>query len=915
MVKISNLPTNDALGGSEVPIVNQSGTTKKVGSLNEVSARTKDYIEGDGVLNADTGGNHSGTVDGKAAANVSFKNENETITGTRQYNANVEGVYADFVNLKVNGNPVSAGGGNFWSADGTGIAPDSDLTKLPLEAINKIVASFANIVDLKIYDTSKDPDGGAWRYKTDDTSWHKVEGRFPSKVLGVELTNGVKLYNLDDPAAPLWMSFDNNSNDMMFDNNTTFTSLAFKNGKMYVSKTTYGVRIIDFIKDKGTVHVSGGIATYKGDISQRNDGLGWGGTIGTGIRDNAVHHMAIKIRKNAPIDAITGLPMETVIVGMNVGISQINPDGTVYDMGYSPVTKITHVSIDEDDVIHTGQDGDEALQFGPALTVDVANIGTWRAGFYNDTSVPALPINLQTTINEVMESNVLAAGQNGALTLIDESVSTVADRMVAYITTEYNTGWMPGDIKGAWLSSNDSANLSGSELVTNGTFDTDTDWTKGTGWSIAAGVASCDGTQTATSALSQGLTLTVGKEYSFTFTISNWSAGSIYVYCGSTILPSVSANGTYNVTFVAAASQILYLNAGSTFVGDIDNVTVVEADPDRSVNSTGLTVYGTITKSAVATGAELMAYSGFSSSNYLEQPYNSDLDFGTGDFLLCGWFDAGGSGDRTIIERTDPSASGALMGLYHLSANTVRLWLGTTGYDVSFTSTTTYTSGWHFAVAYRSGTSIKIFVDNIEVASGTNSYDLTNTSAKTRVGIAYAGASPANKLFLVRFSATAPTVDQIEKMYNDEKFLFQENAQSCLSNSDVVNALSYDEGTEKLMVGTNDGTDIFKVLQRVDYIDNSGTPTNDTINSVSMVDGAYAIGTGAEAVGYEPAKSVREELNGLKNKSAAPTEGVSAMTNVTTPANLNADTVTVAELADIVGNLIDKLQARGVVTQ
>ncbi len=41
--------------------------------------------------------------------------------------------------------------------------------------------------------------------------------------------------------------------------------------------------------------------------------------------------------------------------------------------------------------------------------------------------------------------------------------------------------------------------------------------------------------------------------------------------------------------------------------------------------------------------------------------------------------------------------------------------------------------------------------------------------------------------------------------------------------------------------------------------------------------------------------------------------GVSAMTNLTTPSNLNADTVTTAELADIVGNLIDKLRTTGVV--
>lgn len=42
--------------------------------------------------------------------------------------------------------------------------------------------------------------------------------------------------------------------------------------------------------------------------------------------------------------------------------------------------------------------------------------------------------------------------------------------------------------------------------------------------------------------------------------------------------------------------------------------------------------------------------------------------------------------------------------------------------------------------------------------------------------------------------------------------------------------------------------------------------------------------------------------------------GVSAMTNVTSPSNLDADTVTVAELADIVGTLISKLRTHGLIT-
>jgi len=45
----------------------------------------------------------------------------------------------------------------------------------------------------------------------------------------------------------------------------------------------------------------------------------------------------------------------------------------------------------------------------------------------------------------------------------------------------------------------------------------------------------------------------------------------------------------------------------------------------------------------------------------------------------------------------------------------------------------------------------------------------------------------------------------------------------------------------------------------------------------------------------------------------APLAGVSAMTNLTAPANLDADTVSTAELADIVGNLIAKLRTLGVV--
>ena len=51
------------------------------------------------------------------------------------------------------------------------------------------------------------------------------------------------------------------------------------------------------------------------------------------------------------------------------------------------------------------------------------------------------------------------------------------------------------------------------------------------------------------------------------------------------------------------------------------------------------------------TGAELVAYSGFSATNYLQQPINSDLQFGTGDWAFYGWFydGTGASGQELYL--------------------------------------------------------------------------------------------------------------------------------------------------------------------------------------------------------------------------------------------------------------------------
>ena len=123
----------------------------------------------------------------------------------------------------------------------------------------------------------------------------------------------------------------------------------------------------------------------------------------------------------------------------------------------------------------------------------------------------------------------------------------------------------------------------GSETIINGTFDTDSDWIKGSGFSISGGVASCDGTQTAATNLhnSAGNGLVDGKTYRVEYTITSYSAGSVRVKAGNTGYGVYrSAAGTYVEHLVAGVSTFptVQFNADSSFVGSIDNVSCKEMD-------------------------------------------------------------------------------------------------------------------------------------------------------------------------------------------------------------------------------------------------------------------------------------------------------------------------------------------------
>ena len=120
----------------------------------------------------------------------------------------------------------------------------------------------------------------------------------------------------------------------------------------------------------------------------------------------------------------------------------------------------------------------------------------------------------------------------------------------------------------------------GPELITNGGFDTDSDWTKGTGWSIANGKASRTA-QSGSTACDQSISLIAGKKYKIVYTLTI-SAGSFNVrFSGTTNVNGLSrtTSGTYVDYLVAATGNNTFrlVGADGSFVGSIDNVSVKEA--------------------------------------------------------------------------------------------------------------------------------------------------------------------------------------------------------------------------------------------------------------------------------------------------------------------------------------------------
>lgn len=130
---------------------------------------------------------------------------------------------------------------------------------------------------------------------------------------------------------------------------------------------------------------------------------------------------------------------------------------------------------------------------------------------------------------------------------------------------------------GTWINAGDTWTNNptlGSQLFANNSFDTDTIWTKQTGWSISGGQAVA---AAASSGVFQSLIMTTGQWYHQTIDIASVTSGSFSPYDGVSATPTArSSAGTGIWTFLSQGGTANVSGRGTTPTGTIDTTSIYQ---------------------------------------------------------------------------------------------------------------------------------------------------------------------------------------------------------------------------------------------------------------------------------------------------------------------------------------------------
>ena len=348
-----------------------------------------------------------------------------------------------------------------------------------------------------VYDTRRDSDGGAWRKRTSHTSWYneppgEYRGKrkeFPSIAVIVGTTNDVIIYDGDDPDLSMWMTIKARGAGMDNQAVLQYVGSPYRvkalNGQLVIGQQSggdnWGNPALNFISEeivRADPHLSEG-GFYAGGIALRNDTTGSGFVQkgqGYVISNSRIRDIGMRVLPDAIVDPKTGLPTPTIAYAHYDGISVVRADTVarpVYDItspsgnhnipNFVDITECGHLIYEQD-----GSNG-KLVYCIPIPTADRTSNGSqnditdkvvlkprrdsWDYARFNE------PLGTSGGVTDGVSMKgdghaLLCTGSNtaggGKVTIVEPNFNYKDETRVAFITRDYNTGWMVGGTRAAF---------------------------------------------------------------------------------------------------------------------------------------------------------------------------------------------------------------------------------------------------------------------------------------------------------------------------------------------------------------------------------------------------------------------------------------------------------------------------------
>jgi hypothetical protein len=341
-----------------------------------------------------------------------------------------------------------------------------------------------------------------------------------------------------------------------------------------------------------------------------------------------------------------------------------------------------------------------------------------------------------------------------------------------------------------WLDF-EKSEIIGKELVVNGDFEgNDGSW-----WVIETGVTiSNDQANFDTSSTNYGIyksnLLTTNQTYKVEFEITDYTSGGVHFNIGGTATGSFTALGIHTLFFNGGGTNVFAIqsNSGGAELS-IDNISVKEITQfvtDKSPNTNNAKLF---------TGKAL-SFDG--ANDYVELSSDGYGTFNNQSFTISALVKFDAVATHSTIFSYDHTSHTTPHYAIHLrldSDSTLTLAWNNGASAKSIATTATYTTGvWYRVVAtYKSGEQ-KIYVNNVEVASGNNTGTITFYNQAVWIGKNNFGGFIDGKLSDFQYYNSAWTQADVTFDYNNPNHLVTDNSESSIALSNLKGYWALSEG-------------------------------------------------------------------------------------------------------------------------